>query len=453
LSDRDLITALKEGILHLDCVHMELSQNTEANPKGFIGKGYIYQDPEGIISFRLYVIEKQNASATADWAAFFDGGTAGKLYDDDKYYNLSATEYGGDHWTATRFLPSVSRYPNGEYVTGRIYTITRVTPQLEKRDTSYYQVDFFQNFQLPFTDYIDTKTATEEVRSLQAAKFESGCRTFDIREADADHLIVQAVAWAPFHPNFYMRIMESLTYVSAMQAFWRVIITADEKEQTLRLSSPRTDTSRPKLRRPVHTASLTDRRMFWRLFSKYLEFSVRNAPERGWHPCSVHIHNAIAASANSLDAWAVGLCVAVEGMANLFPVEEDKKETERSCQIITHVRDFLKAMGWTNDKVANRASGLVNQLHQPRVIDRLASLVAAGKISKELIEAWQKLRPRQAHGAVMDIESAPKEDIETMLQRIDGVTTLLYQLSFQLIEYKENYTDYSKVNWPTATVV
>jgi hypothetical protein len=292
LSDQNLIAALKDGCLHIDCAHMELSQNTESSPRIFIGKGYIYQDSQGIISFKLYVLEKKHASAIADLAAYFGENGTGKLYGDDAYYNLLAIEYGGDRWTSAQFLPSVSWHSNGEYVTGNIYTITRVTSQQVIRETSYYRVDFFQDFRLPFTDFIDTKTATEEVRSLQAAKFESNCGKFDIRVAGNGHLIVQAVASGPFHPNFFMRIMESLTYVSAIHAFWRVIHTADATEEVLRLSSPRTDIVSPQLKRPIHTAGLSDRRMFWRLFSKYLEFSVQNAPERGWHPCAVYVHNA-----------------------------------------------------------------------------------------------------------------------------------------------------------------
>jgi hypothetical protein len=113
--------------------------------------------------------------------------------------------------------------------------------------------------------------------------------------------------------------------------------------------------------------------------------------------------------------------------------------------------EFLKVRGWIGDRVGDRATGLLSQLHQSRVIDRLASLIRETKISEELVRAWQELRPRHAHGAIMDIESAPKKDIEDMLIKIDNVTTLLYQLTFQLIEYKESYTDYSKPNWPSVT--
>jgi hypothetical protein len=56
-----------------------------------------------------------------------------------------------------------------------------------------------------------------------------------------------------------------------------------------------------------------------RLFSLYLKH-LASRHEPGWHPCVLHVHNAIEASTNSLDAARLGLCVAVEGLANLVPV-------------------------------------------------------------------------------------------------------------------------------------
>jgi hypothetical protein len=109
-------------------------------------------------------------------------------------------------------------------------------------------------------------------------------------------------------------------------------------------------------------------------------------------------------------------------------------------------------MSWLNQKIGNRTLGLLNQLHQPRPIDRLSALMEQRAISKELVKVWQRLRPRAAHGAVIDIEAADRETIEQRLYDIGCVTTLMYQITFHLIGYDESYTDYSKAYWPTSPV-
>jgi hypothetical protein len=337
-------------------------------------------------------------------------------------------------------------------VTGALYTITCARDVEHEASAHHFQIHFFTNLDLPFTDYARTSITTEgEVTmSLLAAKFESESGSVDIREA-AGELLIGVSSQSAFPTNFHMRIIEAITFVSAKQTLWRVTHTVDGDKEILQLSSPRPQ-SKTKLRGPLYLATLTDRRMFWRLFAKYLEFSVRSAPEQGWHPCFVHIHNAIEASANSLDAWAVGLCVAVEGLANMIEVKDDASEKEKCCKIIEHVHAFLKSTSWLNQKVGNRARGLLNQLHQPRVIDRLSVLMERGRVSKDLVKAWQRLRPRAAHGAVIDMETVDKEVIETMLYDIGCVTTLLYQITFYLMGYDEGYTDYSKNGWPTGSV-
>ena len=90
MSDRDLVSALKENKLHIDCYRMVLIQNKADNPRTFIGSGYIDQDDEGVICFKLYVASTKNTSTpqgTID--LFFGGGKPGTLYAEEEYFQCA----------------------------------------------------------------------------------------------------------------------------------------------------------------------------------------------------------------------------------------------------------------------------------------------------------------------------------------------------------------------------
>lgn len=289
------------------------------------------------------------------------------------------------------------------------------------------------------------------MRSLRGAKFETTSGVFDVRKLEGE-LVIEVSSQTPFPSNFYMRVIEALTFVSAYQAVWRATVVIDAEGETFRIASPILYSATTKQRRPLDMATLKDRRMFWRLFSRYLEFTVQNAPQTGWHPSFLHIHNAIEASANSFDAWALGLCVSVEGLARMIGMEmkDDEKETYR--KLISHTDRFLKTLSWVGEKIRERVSGLLSTLHRPPVKDELSKLMERVSISNEMIAAWDRLRHPAAHGKVMDIESAAKADIQKNWNDLNSVTTLMYLIIFELIGYDEEYTDYSKPNWPYVRV-
>jgi hypothetical protein len=124
VTDQDLVAALKNNKLHIDCVCMELTQNTESSPIRHTGLGYIFQDEGEIICFRMYVNRSQNFSMRAHLSQSFSG-TPGTLYREQRYYDLSAKSYEGDRWQAQRIDPSVSWFDNGLLISGKIYMISR----------------------------------------------------------------------------------------------------------------------------------------------------------------------------------------------------------------------------------------------------------------------------------------------------------------------------------------
>jgi hypothetical protein len=188
--------------------------------------------------------------------------------------------------------------------------------------------------------------------------------------------------------------------------------------------------------------------MVWRLFGKYLEYvSTENETQR-WHKCSGYPHNASEASANSMDAETIGLCVAVEKISGLVNYVEPDADRRQRLAVQRLVRRWLKCKRWSNTRVGQRAAGLLDSLIKPRLKDRLEALVQSGHVDPTHIRIWSKLRNPSVHAGVSIGENTAAR--QKWLNDIGAVTVLMYHLTFYLIGYAESYTDYSQHNWPSA---
>jgi len=185
----------------------------------------------------------------------------------------------------------------------------------------------------------------------------------------------------------------------------------------------------------------------WNLFSRYLDYVLRSNDTMYWHSCSYHLHNACEASANSIDAWAIGVCLAVEGISSLVEVPQTKEEKKLKKDICKSLTEFIDAQHW-DEKFTRRLKGLVGQLQSLRVIDRLEPLRALGSVDEAHVGAWSKLRNRQAHPKHADLKNLDMREVQAMLDLISKTTVLMYLIVFHLIGYTGKYVDYGTHRYP-----
>jgi hypothetical protein len=77
-----------------------------------------------------------------------------------------------------------------------------------------------------------------------------------------------------------------------------------------------------------------------------------------------------------------------------------------------------------------------------RAKDRLRNLMDKGLLDKKLVDAWNKVRNKAAHGYVLE----PEEFVEN--QKLSNQVTVLFNhLVFLTIGYVGKYTDYSEDGW------
>jgi hypothetical protein len=231
---------------------------------------------------------------------------------------------------------------------------------------------------------------------------------------------------------------------------WRALTITDNNEEILQLAARPRQSEGVSLYRPLLESRLDELPMFWRLFSKYLEYVTRESTAASWHSCSYYLHMASEASANSADAFTIELCVCVEKISGLVPYVEESEEIEQKKRIHKVLCRWLKRKGWIQSIVGQRVTGLLSSLYVTRMKDRLAGLVKAGMVDNEHLKRWAKLRHPGVHAGDQDTGGVLSKGSQDWLDDIGAVTVLMYHLVFYLIGYKESYTDYSRRDWPPA---
>jgi hypothetical protein len=434
--------ALYRGELRIDCSRITLTQNTPDNPLAFTGNGYIYQLADGAIRFHMFPQPEGGARARA----LFDISLSANFLTKGNYFHFEAVAYGGGTWTCDAVRADPVIYDAEFIIQGGLYEICRTVEGPEGKSPFFLQVQIFQKFDLQHMAFVETVNDFGNMHERRVSRYSSSLGDCEARSLE-DRVIWYVSSQNKLPDNLHDLVIAAFEFLAAKTVAPRVIEHHRHSTVMLRLLSPRPVSIRTRLRRPISAHHLIDYEMPWRLFDRYLKY-LASCTGPGWHPCVLHLHNAIEASANSLDAARLGLCVAVEGLAKLIPVPADEDQKRNIKKLTKAMRCILLRSGLNATVLGQRAEGLFSQLHIPRLKDHLEPLVRTGELRQSLIKAWSDLRHGAAHAAAFDIDNARPDETAKLLVGIDRVTTLMYEIIFHLIEYEEEYTDYSEPDHP-----
>ena len=163
-----------------------------------------------------------------------------------------------------------------------------------------------------------------------------------------------------------------------------------------------------------------------------------------------HIYNACEATANSVDAWAVGISVAVEAVVGLIELPNDGvKGLERDWRSFRNACARYPELETDVPDLVRRMKGLIKIMSNKRPQDTMYALANRGYVEKSYVEAWTYLRNRHVHPTLNDLKKPDLVDYQNLLNHIHRVEVLLRQLTFYLIEYNGPFTDYGAENFPS----
>jgi hypothetical protein len=168
-----------------------------------------------------------------------------------------------------------------------------------------------------------------------------------------------------------------------------------------------------------------------------------------WHPLSIYLSQARQVANNSLDSWAVGLTVAVEGIARRIPFTPPVSETDFSS-LATKVGDFLAQEDYP-DAIKKRVDGMLRGMGAASAKDRMYSLIKSGNVIESDINAWSKCRNSAVHTKHINPDDLMDSNMQAQTDRLLTVHRLMHSLIFYLIGYTGEYTNYAARHFPTDT--
>jgi hypothetical protein len=448
LSGSELISAFRKGEFELDCIHMQLAQNKDEKPIVCSGRGYIRVAKDGRLEFKIYATDVTDTDAFAAFKSTM-AVASGTIYASTDFYTLTAIDQFRNSWTADRILPDAS-WPGPvslPIVEGRMDVLRTTSGQFSKPSKEHLlRLHFFDDGDVPYPNLNVEQTPEGQKLRRDHARFAAAGCDFLVAKGEAE-FTVEAESDTEFRPHFETRIVEALQFLLARSLLPRILVRNESKRQSLELTSANPKSIRPHLHPPLAPGYQGYYDHAWNLFSRYLDYVLRSNDTMYWHSCSYHLHNACEASANSIDAWAIGVCLAVEGISSLVEVPQTKEEKKLKKDICKSLTEFIDAQHW-DEKFTRRLKGLVGQLQSLRVIDRLEPLRALGSVDEAHVGAWSKLRNRQAHPKYSDLKNLDMREVQAMLDMISKTTVLMYLIVFHLIGYTGKYVDYGTHRYP-----
>lgn len=446
--EEEVISSLVFGPKEVDCAEMELTDGLANKPRTIKGPGFLKRDEDGRISFKIYAVDPSAVRRVAERPF-----TAGKIIDRKFYYELKAKDIRGETWSSDHILPT--------FTWGRFALVHGFVHELRSEKTSnfptqgsFVRMQFFANSDFPCNASTGRRTIRDREEAgagpmtLDLAKF-SSCGFNFLLHQEPGSIVVEVASDDIMPPHLESRVTEALQFVLAQTLHCRISERIIGETCSIRVTPEQPKSFRTQVLPPLDF--LTEEadakpNPVWEMFDKYLRFVL---PHTGpnWHPCSIHIHKAREASANSVEAWALGLSVSVEGLVKILRGDIGKPSASFKSAV-SHLREYVEKWegvpGWDGDaSLRGRLPGLINQLTSFRPVDRLHQLAREEAIEERLVDSWKRLRNLSAHA-----ETPDAQDHQNFYDSIMSASVLLNQLVFGAIGYEGDYSDYSKHGFP-----
>ena len=235
----ELVERLRERTLSVDCVEMTLGQSSPHGSITYIGPGYLRQEADGSIIYKLY----PPASTTFDPRSIaVSMGPAGQVLGSDQFYRLKARDVTGIIWQVERTLPSSENCVlDGRHfrvISGEAHELSFTRPFVE-RGISYLKMVFFMDEKVPRNASTEVTTKSPDGSSSRSSKldtalFRSVFGDFSIYNKPG-MLVVKVVSQRQFPAFFETRIVEALGLVLAKPLAWNFIERCENASETVRV--------------------------------------------------------------------------------------------------------------------------------------------------------------------------------------------------------------------------
>ncbi len=443
MSWSDTLGDLQKGIYQLDCPRMTL-QNRLNSDCVFIGAGYVRQNHERKLEFKLYC---QFVKENHKFLFFGKSAKSGELVPENEYYILKCIDGFNREWISYWVNPSFD-VGVGVVFSGDLRELVHIKDRerpMLKQD--YLILRIFGEIKVPFNHQTESisKIADKEFKTINwnIARFSSSNYNFTISLKDGWTLIkIEGNPGVSFPKNIELRAIEALEFVLAHSLWWSVM----EKYTcgTLETKSIRThffEFNEPRIGPPIDFRNKDSTGCIWSLFDKYFSYIIDKQENEKLHPISEQLNLIREASQGPIIAEALALSIAVEAILKSEFVDLCKPSDALRTGVNSACKHFDDWSG--TDELKNRLKGSLNSILNSNPQNAMKFLIDNNVITKKQMDAWKKLRNSMAHGV------QPNDaKLQEFLTLCDTVCVLLYHIIFYAIGYEGKYTDYSVFGWP-----
>lgn len=447
ITDTFVAAFANDGLI-IDCPRIVLTQQAAASPKRVFGRGMISLLDAGAFKLRMYT-DDSSRDPFEDLVRQ-SRIVPGQLFPDDEFYTLEATDLSGTVWNCSDVLVRFDGQNHGVVATAEFSRLGYRVTGLNHDQPSVVSMWFFRELDIPYNRLVTTEVSSGDrfLQKSMAPKFTThdvGPFTFEVQATTKEKGSVICRLYSKteaFPTGIEARVEEALRFVTFSPVSWCIVdkFSRGVREVTV---VPKQELPKRLLNEPVD-----DRRPdcvfdYWRLFSAYLGYVMNFEDETRYHPLSAQLYQIISAETRQLNVIGLLLGVAVEGVLN--------SEFHGLAGPSTEFRAAIDYVGKLIDRIKCREGGLSARLKgalmpmkQARAKDKLKALQDAGAITREMVEAWGKLRNATAHAAIHEKENA----VQVLWGQCNTVYTLLNILVFITVGYTGKYQDFSSMGWP-----
>jgi hypothetical protein len=437
LISQELLQQFQQDRFELD-LHSVIVSNSYMQAS-YTGPGFLRRTDTGAISLKFF-LTKLRTEVLSDLTTLNYDVSPGEIFLQKNLFSCNATDLSGNQWSTDSIIltPQVSFITNSgtiQFTVNKFECSEAIQPQ---RATKLY-LTFHNQTKSNWIVFLNT---VQEI-VLKAPEFSF---SFEIVTDVEGQISIVISSTSDFPPSFQQRFVESMEFTLGLNLDVVFAIQMDTKLRTVQLYSSSNRNTRLSSFPPLPNSTIRFRLDCLKVLKSYLEY-IYTQPTAGMlHPCSVHVAHARQASANSFDAWTVGVSVAAEGIARLLPstgspVQKAIKEIQKIVRMWVKKKKF-------DESVQARVNGCLGSLSQVRPIDRMMELVKSGYLDENDVNAWKSLRNISVHTSDVREENLNAENLQLSLNDLHRIYKLIHTMIFFLIGYEGQYTNYSKQGYP-----
>ncbi|MCX2920613.1 hypothetical protein ORK51_10560 [Stenotrophomonas rhizophila] len=420
---------LQSGEFRLELVDCQVTQCVDNDPIIFKGVGVVSQNKNGELEF---VLVCQGTEGPYDPYAILDNYVSGKLIGDAGLFSIKGHDHNGQEWISERQLINQSHSHSLKITASLSELKTERSVHENKNGKEYCGWYFTGELKLPFRPHEDKFKCELEDWTWEAIKDHHG--NVELRFNSLAH-------------EFEKNSRSFLTGISLLagqspvpSCSWH--IKGDREQISILPQGLRPQGGRLLEFIPREWVY----RGYWNAFLNLWirathESTTRDVQEVLYH----YFHRILKTYQNDMENSVQVIASSIEGLINtLYHVDTDIDQG-----FVTILEDAIEKISTSDLAVDDRALGVLKSSLKnsklPKLKVAFRRLIANGVLTKEMLDSWDEVRNKAAHGGLLEPTSdATQTHLDGFFQCYEAFKRII----FDVIKYDGTHRDYSLKNWP-----